>query len=410
MDENSKSPDWVDELYKEYKGSYDTSSLFHYFDKNILVNIDYILERISIDRPDLSIGKDDIIRFREKGLLTELKFEDGSDGYPIYCISRIPFLFDIINKWNYDFISLKNITDYEEDVIDFICNSDKIDYLECSDLEFLIAYLKNKIDDFESNAKEMHWYQNGTEVKVQIQKEKDALSFWEEKRGDELSPELKVILEKAVFGIKAWLEFSRFSVVYPDRAKAMLGFSPDTSFGCVSHGGDPTLKNEKDFQYSCEYEGMHCAFGGFSLPEIPLGTQVRFVATPDFMIGINDNGGIDIKIRNPQNVTTPYLRKIEKYYKCFRSILDVKRAGWGEKSGSRKIKAERDKFIKSRYNKLRQEKPSLSSDTRIEKILLEVKEKFQGSEISISTAKKVIYDSGILFCRIPNVSKKEVKD
>ena len=83
------------------------------------------------------------------------------------------------------------------------------------------------------------------------------------------------------------------------------------------------------------------------------------------------------------------MRNIQKYYTKFRENLNVPKSRWGEKSGAKIRLEERNRLMQTIYQNLREEKPMVSQEKLIEKVIKEVSPKY--GEVSHSRAERIIY-------------------
>ena len=126
----------IDYLYKH-------PSLFYLFDKTFLIDLDSLVERLGIEYPELKMERTEVEEYIENGFFPELYLEDGKRGFMLHSTSKIDFIKKIIDKWGYNKHEIKEITEYEDYIIDEILTSDELDYSDLPSLPFFIKYIKN---------------------------------------------------------------------------------------------------------------------------------------------------------------------------------------------------------------------------------------------------------------------------
>ena len=97
-----------------------------------------------------------------------------------------------------------------------------------------------------------------------------------------------------------------------------------------------------------------------------------------------------IKITDPQQVSAPLMRRIEKIYTIMKGRLGRKRKGWGESSGRRLLIQRRDEEMKRLYANWRKTTPNVGSNILIDR-LCKYTQKVGTPVLSIERIKRIIY-------------------
>ncbi len=391
----------LDEFYEQTKSKFVQPLNFGVLDKKNLFDFKWLIETTKDDYSHLSIEKEEIELYISQDLIPKLFNKNGSPGFPLYTPSRIGFIKELQLEWGYDLKKIKQITDFEERMIDQIYTTDKLKYCDLSPLDFYVNYLNERFKSNLNKLKKIEEFSEQEKVKKEnVNLEKELRAF-KRKKFDDLTDKEKERLNKDVFQLKWCDELVRLELLNFDRVKIFSGFSPNVSIGKRMLGWD-SVPQDSDF-YSDKYsDGFFYKyksgnrlfyFSDWDYPGKEVLEGIDFFSTPEFIIEYGDKKEIQIKIRDPQRVDAKYLRRIEKVYKFFRDRLGTKKSKWGSKSGIRKLKEERDKLLRERYQALRKEKPGTKADFLLDELLEEIKTKFD--EISDERAKRIIYTKKI---------------
>ena len=100
---------------------------FSYFSPKNLFDFNNISQLIPSEYPSVSV--DQLSLFSKENLLPSIFNDNGEKLYPNYSSCRAAFIQDIIQKWKYDLSTLKQITDYEELIINVYTNG-PFEYME----------------------------------------------------------------------------------------------------------------------------------------------------------------------------------------------------------------------------------------------------------------------------------------
>jgi len=390
--DKSGSQAYMEALFFWSKAQFGQPIQFYRYDKNMLTDFDWIVKRVGKEFPELGISRDEIKIYEEHGLLPTCHEKDGTKGYPIYTVDRIEFITDLIKTWGYSLSQIKAFTDYEEDVIDYILTADKLDYSDLPPLEFLIEWLKQDIRMEKSQLKHAEKFSERLGIEKKIKKTRKALNFYGSRKFDRFSKDTQTEIEKMVFHIKSEFEFHRFIFICEDRARALLGFSPHASSSKFASSPIDSDIYDDDYPYMYNYQDVKkFYYGDWNDSDVYITEEYPFFATPEFLIEYRDGDQFSITIRDAAKVDARYMRRITKVYTKLREPVRPKKAGWGEKSGKKKLIEKRNKLLKSGYAELKNEKPSVAAEKLMTKAIQQV---LPNEDLSLERAKRIIYGKG----------------
>jgi hypothetical protein len=365
-------------------------TLFHLFDKKFLITFDQLIEGLKINYPELKVKPAEIEQYIKYGYLPKLYMENGKIGFLIHSTSRIDFIKKIIKKWKYNSEEIKQIIDYEDMLIDDVLTSEELDYSSLPSLPFFIKYLKQTIKENKIILKYEEKFSVKEELKRRNKRYDKILKSLEGKDFNKLPLSTQVSINDAVFEINFNLEALRIMMVMDLRAKMLLGFSPHIHTLRTKWTELDDDHEEKDeYPYSIVFFDRKWSYGKWTCNPNQILHEDKFLATPEFYIGLGYDNTINISIRDPGRVNARFMRRIEKYYTKFRENLNIPKKQWGEISGRKKLLAERNKYLRTRYKELRGDKPYAAAEKQLDKVLEEIKTKF--GEISHARAERIIY-------------------
>lgn len=171
-------------------------------------------------------------------------------------------------------------------------------------------------------------------------------------------------------------------------AKAMVGFGPGThmQYTYSLASGSSKRPNPKAYPYVYDNGIRKTYFGNWQPSTIVY--YSNFVAVPEFLITCSDDHQITIQIRDMENVNTRFMRDtLSKVYTQIRNKINPKKKGWGTESGRKALLAERNKFLKTQYQKFRDK--SASAQTHLEKVIEMTEPKY--GPVSLERAQKIVY-------------------
>jgi len=394
IDPNLSFKEILDGLHEWSISEFGVPIGFDLFNKRILRDYESLKDELS-RTPEWEGNENDIRRYIDANLLPPLVLQDGSPGFPLYASMRCIFLKQLEKKWSYDITQLKCFSDYEESLIDSVYAGEELDYSDLPILDFFIAYLDEQITLAKENLNHCIKDEDKNFYLARVKKNENEINYLEGKSFEELSSNLQKKIGKDVFMIKWHYELSRIEGIKFNQAQMLCGFSPNVTvkrsearaIKGSSSGDINFIRSEYPYYYEDHNYNKIYLFGDWTFYDPA--TCLGFFSTPDFLIDkIGDK--IIVEIRNPANVDSKYMPRIEKIYVEYRQSLNPPKVAWGEKKGTKAMLRKRDKRLKEIYWQLRRDKPQSASEHHLRFAVKKVALEF-GDEISVETAKRIIY-------------------
>jgi hypothetical protein len=307
--------------------------------------------------------ENEIQEYLNAGCLPDLRREDGTPGFPGYADGRISVLSFIRKRWKYSFDKLKQAADYEENLINSIAVENEIDFSNIHPLAYYRMYLRQYLRHLEFSVKSE---QDAKSVESAQEKRKyweAELSFVKGKKWEDLSAEKREKIERVVWWNKNDNTEYYDGTVLRYRNQLVVGFSPKMSF--EKYGDDPIDDAIYVFEFG-KNSGIKIYFSDWFFHSDTY-RPGDFIATPEFLMEV-ENDSIKLTIRDPKEVDSKYLRRIEKIYSFVRQQMGQPRKKWGEKCGKREIFQKRDKQVQEWYRDLRSRNPKVAAERSLDKL------------------------------------------
>ena len=321
--------------------------------------------------------------------------EDGMKIFPHFIADRVAFIKRLQTRFNYPTPRLQQIIAYENELLPYSSEACGFYYTDRKNMypwvvkrvrlaaEGIVDYLRdlNVLTERYGNDAKMQKRKAFTDKMIKIFEEdlayrKKFLVHLSKRGWADLSEDEKRAVKISAFETQSSDEIERKLSVRHYYDKMLGGYSPQVEF--------------KDQEMSVG----RLEFGMIDWAETMESVQeynkfIDFFRTPYFSIEIN-GPEIPIKITDPQQVSAPLMRRIEKIYTIMKGRLGRKRKSWGENSGRRLLIRKRDEEMRKLYANWRKATPNVGSNILIDR-LCEYTKKVGTPVSSIERIKRIIY-------------------
>jgi hypothetical protein len=370
---NSEDASHID--VRAFKNPHD----FYFFNKKVLFNFEVLMTRVEHELSELNISRSEVEEYINNGYFPELVFDDGEKGFMSFTTMRIKFIKEIRQKWNYNSEEIRQITKYEDMLIDEVLTTDEFEYCDLPNIPFLIKYLKDNIRVTKillKSGKELE-----QEYKNEIEKDSETLKLLEGKEWEDLSWDSQKSINDYVYKINGCLEFFRLRFHSEYEAKILMGFSQQPTISASRSTFLDSKKTNKtpnkEALYSIDYNQWTWEFSRWAHSPKNINPEDVFFATPEFYIGNGKDDKIPILVRNRVSVNSRFFRNIEKYYTKFRNRQRIPKTKWGEKSGKKELVRIRNSILRDEYSKIRLQDPRQDASESLEKAVEAAKVRYE---------------------------------
>ena len=321
--------------------------------------------------------------------------KDEKKMFPQFMADRVAFIKKLQAKFNYPTPRLQQVIAYENEVLPYSGEACDFYYTDRQNIYRWIAKrvsmavdgikdylqdLKILVNRYGDDVKKQK-HKGFTEKMIKILEEdlsdrKRLMIYLSKRRWSDLSEDEKREVIITAFQTQLSDETERRLSMKHYYNKMLSGYSPQVEFK-----DQEMTAGELEFGMIDWGETMESVEG--------YNRFIDFFRTPYFSIEIN-GAEILIKIIDPQQVSAPLMRTIEKIYTIMKGRLGCKRKGWGENSGRRFLIRKRDEDMKRLYANWRKMTPNVGSNILIDR-LCEYSKKVKIPVTSIERIKRIIY-------------------
>ena len=374
-----------------YKGEFDLG----YYNFYIYTTTEGLIQKCR-DEYKIKVTRSDIENMRKLDLLEFiLDKKDGKKMFPQFIADRVAFIKELQAKFNYSTPRLQQIIAYENELLsysskacDFYYADRKSIYIwlikrvrfEVEGTKEYLRYLKMFDAKYTDSVKEEKHRAFIEELLKKTEEDlshrKMFLEYLSERKWKNLSEDEKQAVKTVVFEQQVSDERERKSSIRRYYDKIFAGYSPQVEFK------DPKPASEKLHFELIDWDETMDSVQEYS-------KFIDFFRTPYFSIEINGQE-ILIKITNPQKISAPLMRRIEKIYTIVKGRLGCKRRAWGENSGRKLFIRKRDEEMRKLYANWRKTTPNIGSNILIERLCKYTK-KIGTPVLSTERIKRIIY-------------------
>ena len=321
--------------------------------------------------------------------------KDEKKMFPQFIADRVAFIKKLQAKFNYPTPRLQQIIAYENELLPYSSEACDFYYADRHNVypwlikrmglvaegikEYLrdLKILANKYSDDIRKQKHKAFTEKMIKaLEEDLSDRKKILTHLSKRKWKDLSEDEKQAVKITVFETQFSDECERKLSVKHYYDKMLSGYSPQVEF-----------KDPKPAAGKLRFEMINWDETMDALQEY--NKFIDFFRTPYFSIEIN-GAEILIKITDPQQVSAPLMRRIEKVYTIMKGRLGRKRKGWGESSGRRLLIQRRDEEMKRLYANWRKTTPNVGSNILIDR-LCKYTQKVGTPVLSIERIKRIIY-------------------
>ncbi len=321
--------------------------------------------------------------------------KDGKKMFPQFMADRVAFIKKLQAKFNYPTPRLQQVIAYENEVLPYSGKACDFYYTDRQNIyRWAVKRAGTAADGIKDYLQDLKILANryGNDVKKQKHKgftekmikileedltdRKRLMTYLSKRRWSDLSEDEKREVIITAFQTQLSDETERRLSMKHYYNKMLSGYSPQVEFK-----DQEMTAGELEFGMIDWGETMESVEG--------YNRFIDFFRTPYFSIEIN-GAEILIKIIDPQQVSAPLMRTIEKIYTIMKGRLGRKRKGWGENSGRRILIRMRDKEMRRLYANWRKMTPNVGSNILIDR-LCEYSKKVKIPVTSIERIKRIIY-------------------
>lgn len=321
--------------------------------------------------------------------------EDGKKMFPQFMADRVAFLKRLQTKFKYPIPQLQQIIAYENELVPY--SNEECDFYYTNRqniypwlikrMRLTAEWIKVFLQDFkiltnkygDNIKKQKHKALAEETIKIlneDLSERKRIIAQLSKRKWRHLSEEEKRAVKITAFQTQFSDENEiRFSVLhYYD--KILSGYSPQVEFKDPEQSIGKLQVAMIDWDKTMSTMMLYNKF-------------IDFFKTPYFSLEVN-GAEIPIKITDPQQVSAPLMRRIEKIYTIMKGRLGRKRKSWGENSGRRLLIRKRDEEMRKLYANWRKTTPNVGSNILIDR-LCEYTKKVGTPVSSIERIKRIIY-------------------
>ena len=321
--------------------------------------------------------------------------KDGKKMFPQFIADRVAFIKKLQAKLNYPTPRLQQIIAYENELLPYSSEACGFYYTDRQNMypwvvkrvrlaaEGIVDYLQDLkiLANRYGNDVKKQKHKGFTEKMIKILEEdltdrKRLIIYLSKRRWSDLSEDEKREVIITAFQTQLSDEIERRLSMKHYYNKMLSGYSPQVEFK-----DQEMTAGELEFGMIDWGETMESVEG--------YNRFIDFFRTPYFSIEIN-GAEILIKIIDPQQVSAPLMRTIEKIYTIMKGRLGCKRKSWGENSGRRLLIRKRDEEMRKLYANWRKVTPNVGSNILIDR-LCEYTKKVGAPVSSIERIKRIIY-------------------
>ncbi|MDP2929190.1 MAG: hypothetical protein Q8O01_03900 [Candidatus Omnitrophota bacterium] len=321
--------------------------------------------------------------------------EDGKKMFPQFMADRVAFLKRLQTKFKYPIPQLQQIIAYENELVPYSNEECDFYYTDrrniyrwavkragtaADGIKDYLQGLKILANRYGNDVKKQK-HKGFTEKMIKILEEdltdrKRLMTYLSKRRWSDLSEDEKREVIITAFQTQLSDETERRLSMKHYYDKILSEYSPQVEF--------------KDQKMTAGELGFGMIDWGETMESVEgYNRFIDFFRTPYFSIEIN-GAEILIKIIDPQQVSAPLMRTIEKIYTIMKGRLGCRRKGWGENSGRRLLIRKRDEDMKRLYANWRKMTPNVGSNILIDR-LCEYSKKVKIPVTSIERIKRIIY-------------------
>lgn len=374
-----------------HKGEFDIG----YYNFYICTTTEGLIQKCK-DEYKTKVTRSDIENMCKLDLLEYiLDKKDGKKMFPQFIADRVAFIKELQATLSYPIPRLQQIIAYENELLPYSNEACDFYYADRKNIiPWLIKRLKFELesrkeylkalgviskkyaDDIRKKKIKRTIADLGKNAEASIATIEEVIAELSKWKRKDLSGEQKDDLVKIVFEQQFSDEQERMADMKHYYNKILSGYSPQVEFKKPE-----TVRGQLDFRQidwdaTIDSVKMYARF-------------INFFATPYYTVEIRGKG-IDIKIINPKEVSIPMKGDIDKVYTVLKNRLGYKRKGWGERSGRKRLIAQRDEKLRKLYSMMREEKPNVASGILIDRLIEETK-KTEFPVLSIERIKRIIY-------------------
>ena len=374
-----------------HKGEFDIG----YYNFYICTTTEGLIQKCK-DEYKTKVTRSDIENMCKLDLLEYiLDKKDGKKMFPQFIADRVAFIKELQTTLSYPIPRLQQIIAYENELLPYSNEACDFYYADRKNImpwlikrlkfelesrkEYLKAFgaiSKKYVDDIKKKKIKRTIADLGKNAEASIATIEEVIAELSKWKRKDLTGEHKDELVKIVFKQQFSDEQERMADMKYYYNKILSGYSPQVEFKKPE-----TVRGQLDFRQidwdaTIDSVKMYARF-------------INFFATPYYTVEIRGKG-IDIKIINPKEVSIPMKGDIDKVYTVLKNRLGYKRKGWGERSGRKRLIAQRDEKLRKLYSMMREEKPNVASGILIDRLIEETK-KTEFPVLSIERIKRIIY-------------------
>jgi len=374
-----------------HKGEFDIG----YYNFYICTTTEGLIQKCK-DEYKTKVTRSDIENMCKLDLLEYiLDKKDGKKMFPQFIADRVAFIKELQATLSYPIPRLQQIIAYENELLPYSNEACDFYYADRKNImpwlikrlkfelesrkEYLKAFgaiSKKYVDDIKKKKIKRTIADLGKNAEASIATIEEVIAELSKWKRKDLTGEHKDELVKIVFKQQFSDEQERMADMKYYYNKILSGYSPQVEFKKPE-----TVRGQLDFRQidwdaTIDSVKMYARF-------------INFFATPYYTVEIRGKG-IDIKIINPKEVSIPMKGDIDKVYTVLKNRLGYKRKGWGERSGRKRLIAQRDEKLRKLYSMMREEKPNVASGILIDRLIEETK-KTEFPVLSIERIKRIIY-------------------
>ena len=374
-----------------HKGEFDIG----YYNFYICTTTEGLIQKCK-DEYKTKVTRSDIENMCKLDLLEYiLDKKDGKKMFPQFIADRVAFIKELQATLSYPIPRLQQIIAYENELLPYSNEACDFYYADRKNImPWLIKRLKFELesrkeylkalgviskkyaDDIRKKKIKRTIADLGKNAEASIATIEEVIAELSKWKRKDLTGEHKDELVKIVFKQQFSDEQERMADMKYYYNKILSGYSPQVEFKKPE-----TVRGQLDFRQidwdaTIDSVKMYARF-------------INFFATPYYTVEIRGKG-IDIKIINPKEVSIPMKGDIDKVYTVLKNRLGYKRKGWGERSGRKRLIAQRDEKLRKLYSMMREEKPNVASGILIDRLIEETK-KTEFPVLSIERIKRIIY-------------------
>lgn len=374
-----------------YRGEFDLG----YYNLHIFTTTEGLIQKckdehkIKVTRPEIeNMCKLDLMEFM-------LDKKDRKKMFPLFMAYRVTFIKKLRTKFDYPMPRLQQIIAYENEILPYSSKSCDFYYADRKNIySWLIKRITFEVENIEeylkclkirkakySENRNKGKYKAFTEELIKNTEEtlsclKTYCSYVSGRKWSNLTEDEKQAVKMAVFEQQVFDERQRTALMRHYYNKILSGYSPQVEFK-EPLSDKATLHFESiDWDETINTAQEYNQF-------------IDFFRTPYFSIEINGEE-ILIRITNPQKVSAPLMRNVEKIYTIVNGRMGYKRKAWGENSGRRHFIQKRDQEIRRLYANWRKITPNIASDILLERLCKYTTE-VGAPVLSTERIKRIIY-------------------